>query len=365
MRKTFLLLAGMALLAAALPAQPTTCDPNNGSWTTAAPFPLTVVRAWGQYFPDNGKFYVVGGRISDSAGSDLINPRQYDPATNTWSTMGAALPDNQENNMVGGVLDIGGTDYIVVVGGSAAGAATATDAVKLFDPVADTITEDMSDPWPGNASGAVLPGGSAVVDNKLYIFGGFNINIGMVDGVWQYDPNATAGSRWTQMTATLASQIGYIPTAQVGGLIYMAGGSSWDGVTINDTSVSEVYDPVADEMSLITSIPRVTAETKAVAQTDGTVWVLSGGRTNPPNPSTEVDVYDPIGDAWSLGPAMITARRNFATDVDPATGRIFATGGYDTTGTTLLNVNEIWTGCYVFVDGFESGNTSLWSQVQP
>ena len=308
----------------------------------------------------------MGGRQSDTAGSDLRNPREYDPGTDTWTTKVALLPDNQTNNMVGGVLNIGGTDYIVVVGGSAAGATTATDSVKIYDPVADAVTVDTTDPWPGGASGIDLPGGAAVVDNKLYVFGGFSINVGMVDTMWEYDPAGADGSRWTLKSAVLAQQLGYVPAANVGGQIYMAGGSIWTGSTIDDTNVSEVYDPVADSMTPIATIPRVTAETRAVAEIDDTVWVLGGGRNiAPPNPSAEVDVYDTVGNGWRTGPPMPTAKRNFAADVDEDTGRIFTAGGYDSSGTVPITNNEIYNGCVVFTDGFERGNTTRWSQAQP
>ena len=50
---------------------------------------------------------------------------------------------------------------------------------------------------PGNP-GSVLPGGFAVANNKLYILGGFNINVASTDGIWEFDPNAAEGSRWTE-----------------------------------------------------------------------------------------------------------------------------------------------------------------------
>jgi hypothetical protein len=72
-------------------------------------------------------------------------------------------------------------------------------------------------------------------------------------------------------------------------------------------------------------IPRLSAETRGFAMSDGTMWVLGGGRSAP-NPNNEVDVYDPGTDTWSLGPAFVTARRNFpaASDGDS----IWLVGGY-------------------------------------
>ena len=102
----------------------------------------------GVYFPANGKFYGMGGRSADTAGSDFTHPFEYDPATNAWTTKAATYADNQVNNMACGVLTDAGTPYIYCVGGSAAGQATATDRVFRYNPVTDAISP-VASPWPG------------------------------------------------------------------------------------------------------------------------------------------------------------------------------------------------------------------------
>ncbi|HET6546399.1 MAG TPA: hypothetical protein VFG55_06610 [Rhodanobacteraceae bacterium] len=353
----FLFILGAVLFstagtAAASPAG--ICTPP-GSWTTRADFPSPVVRTWGVFFPGNGNFYLMGGRISDDVGSDLMQVNEYDPILDTWTTKAGTFSDNQVNNMVGGVLEIDGASAIVTLGGSAAGGTTATSEVRAYDPIADVMTTLASDPWPGNSDGTTLPGGAAVLDNKLYVFGGFDIGIGMVDTIYRFDPAAAAGSRWTLMTATLPTPLGYVPVAASGSFIYVMGGSIFNtDATLSDSTDASQYDPVADTITALAALPRATGETRAVAQTDGTIWVLGGGRVAP-NPSNEVDVYTPGSDSWSLGPAFTAARRNFGADVDPATGRIWATGGYDVDGLTPLAINEQFDTCsdVIFSDGFD------------
>ena len=347
MRKS--LLARAALSAAALAAfspavSAQVCDPyTQGSWVPRTPVPTNITRAWGVYFPGNGNFYAMGGRQSDTAGSDFVNPREFNPTTNTWTVKAAAYPSLQVCNMVGGVLTIGGQSVIVTVGGSAAAATTATAEVRQYNPITDTLTVLSSDPWPGNASGTVLPGGAAVVNNVLYVFGGFNINVGMTTQIWKFDPAQAAGSRWSLVPTALPVGRGYIPTAASGGFIYLAGGSDFVGGLITDNAQSFRFNPATNALTPIAPIPRATGETRAVAHPfDNTIWVLGGGRVVP-NPSTQVNVYDPATDTWSTGPPMTTARRNFAADIDPAGARIFAAGGYDTTGTTLVALNDQFT----------------------
>ncbi|MET0231126.1 MAG: hypothetical protein ABW186_09370 [Rhodanobacteraceae bacterium] len=355
-----LALCGTAAAATSHPAG--TCTPP-GAWEPRADFPNTaIVRAWGAFFPPDGKFYAMGGRFADGPGNEFLQVQIYDPATDTWSESNATYPDGNINNMVGGVLDFGGIPVIVTVGGSlgtnAGDPQVVTTDTRIYDPVGDSLQTLANDPWPGNADAQTLPGGAAVYENKLFVFGGFDVNIGMTDTIWQFDPAAAEGSRWTEMTATLPVPTGYIPTATSNGLIYLLGGSTWDdqNLTIVDSDQSLVYDPDADTLTPVATIPRATAETRAVTAPDGTIWVLGGGRIDP-NPGNEVDVYDPVSDTWTTAPSFVNPRRNFAADIDPATGNIWAVGGYDAAAAPLF-FNEQFTACsgpddVIFADGFD------------
>jgi hypothetical protein len=255
-----------------------------------------------------------------------MHPLEYDPPSNTWSTKASTFPDNQVSDMACGVLNVTGGNYIYCVGGSAAGATTATDRVFRYNPVTDTITT-IAAPWPG-AMGTILPGGFSVYNNKLYILGGFNIGVGMVDTIWEFTP---APPGWVQKNAVLPTALGYIPTATIGDVIYTGGGSTWDGTTIHDSNFSFSYDPVADTIGNIATIPRATAETRGL-NFCGQMAVMGGGR-DAPNPSNEVDIYDPVSNSWSLGQPFAIARRNFATDTD-GMNRILVAGGYAPTDPT-------------------------------
>jgi hypothetical protein len=304
----------------------TTCG-NPAGWIEAAPFPSPVLRAAGVWYPPNERFYVLGGRKSDGSGDEIINPHEYDPTTNTWVTKTAEFEDNRVHTLVAGVLDGPSGLRIYTVGGGAAGEPGMSDAVRIYDPIADTLSVLTSDPWPGSG-GTVLPGAAAVYNNKLYVFGGFDTAASqMVDVIWEFDPNGTAGARWTQKSAVLPVPLGYIPLATIGDYIYLAGGLAWGGTGFVDTNGTSRYDPVADSLTPLANIPRATGGTRAVRQLDGTLWVLGGGRQSP-NPSNQVNVYDPATDTWTLGPSYITRRRDSAADIDPATGRIYMVGGY-------------------------------------
>jgi hypothetical protein len=319
-------------------------------WSAGANFPNTLARGSGVWFAANSRFYVMGGRATDLAGSDFLSPSEYDPGTNTWAPKTATFPTNQVCNMVSAVLVDAGTPYIYSVGGSAAGAAVTTADVRRYDPLADVITTVATDPWPGT-TGATLPGGGGVFNNKLYVFGGFIVNVGMSTQIWEFDPAAAAGSRWTLQAAALPAAVGYVPVALVGNRFVIAGGALWNGTTLIDSNGTFEYDPVADAITTVTVTPRATGETSAV-NASGQLWVLGGGRVAP-NPSTQVDAYQPVPDVWGLAPSFVTARRNIAADVDPATGNIYMVGGYATTAPT--NSMEVYTG-----PGIPCGATSTY-----
>ena len=204
------------------------------TWSSGPDMPSPGVRMAGVFFPGNGKFYAMGGRAFDGGGGEFTNPLEYDPATNAWTTKSATYPDNQVNNIACGVLSDSGTPYIYCVGGSESATSTVTGRVFRYNPVTDTIST-VAAPWPAGTQN-VLPGGFTVLGNKFYILGGFNVNVSMDDRIWEFTPP----SSWVQKSTTLSTQLGYIPTATIGNLIYTGGGSTWDGTTLQDSNFSFV-----------------------------------------------------------------------------------------------------------------------------
>jgi hypothetical protein len=255
---------------------------------------------------------------------------------------GATLPDNQVNNMACGVLTVSGTSFIYCVGGSAAAQTTATARVFFYNPVTDSITTlPAGDNWPGDAVGTILPGGFAVVNNKLYILGGFNINVASTNQIWQFDPTAATGAKWTQQIVNTPEGIMFAPTCSIGGIIYVAGASDYSGGTVIDTTNSFSFNPATSSIATIAAIPRATGETRAL-NFNGQMWVIGGGRVAP-NPSTEVDIYNPGTNTWTTGLPFATARRNFPADTD-GSSRIWLAGGYGSDGVTPQTSMELFCG---------------------
>jgi hypothetical protein len=120
----------------------------------------------------------------------------------------------------------------------------------------------------------------------------------------------------------------YAPTCAINGIIYVGGASDYSGGSVIDTTNSFSFNPGANSIGTIAAIPRATGETRALAFNDGSgvkMYVLGGGRV-PPNPSSQVDVYDPGTNTWIIGEPFDHARRNFPTDTDGTQHIWLATG---------------------------------------
>ena len=307
--------------------------------------PTPLVRAFGVYH--DGNFYVVGGSTSDTPGSDFPHVLELPGGCCSWIQRSDTLPDNQVSNMACGVLTVSGTHLIYCVGGSAVGASVATARVFSYNPSTDTHTVLNSvDDWPGNP-GSVLPGGFAVANNKLYILGGFNINVASTNAIWEFDPNAAEGSRWTEKVNAPVG-IMFAPACTINGIIYVAGASDFQGGSIVDTTNSFSFDPVANTIGSIAPIPRATGEARALSFNDN-MLVMGGGRVAP-NPSNEVDTYDPPTDTWTTSagvlvpvgvtvPSFTTARRDFPSDTD-GSQFLWLSGGYDADGKPLSSTES-------------------------
>src|SRR5438105_2145211 len=113
------------------------------------------------------------------------------------------------------------------------------------------------------------------------------------------------------------------------GMIYGGGASDYSGATVIDATTALSFNTTSNTTGAITAIPRATGETRALTF-NGRMLVMGGGRVAP-NPSSEVDVFDPVSDTWAVNspvPMFTNARRNFPTDTDGTT-RIWLAGGYE------------------------------------
>ena len=271
-------------------------------------------------FRPTGSFTPWAVAASDTAGSEFTHPFEYDPVTNSLDHQVGHLSRQPVNNMACGVLTDAGTPYIYCVGGSASLTLTGTsDRVFRYDPVTDTISP-VAAPWPGCWDNWFCPVASQCLQQQALYPGRIRHHH---ERRARDQPDLgvySSPAAWVQKTTVLPVPLGYIPTTTIGSLIYTGGGSDITAGALTDTTNSFVYNPVANTIGTIAAIPRATGETRAL-NFNGKMYVMGGGRTAP-NPSNEVDVYDPGANSWAVNspvPAFVNARRNFPTDTDGTT----------------------------------------------
>jgi hypothetical protein len=302
---------------------PTPCGP--AAWITETPLPTVKGRAVG--VSTSNAIYLFGGRPDGATYTDDIY--RYDLAAHTWSQVPTPFPDLQSSNMAGGLLTFPEGQRIFVVGGNGTGS-TYTGRAVAFDPATNTFTTKAS--WP--ASPARLPGGWAVVNNKFYIFGGITASAtgqGYADN-WVYDPATDA---WAQLPTNLSLARGYIATEAFGNVVYLAGGSQNNAGVLTDEVVFEKYDVSSNVITPGPDLLTAKSNNHGYAF-DGKFLVAGGGFTVV---DTLVQVYDPVSNTWSIGPAMVEPVRNYAKGYG-MDGSPYAIGGFDAQGSTSYDFTQ-------------------------
>jgi N-acetylneuraminic acid mutarotase len=135
-------------------------DIGSNTWSTGAPMP--GVRAFAASGYLNGKIYIVGGYSTGQVTSAQTQVWEYDALANTWNTSKAPIPHG-----VGGAGFGIINGHLLVAGGRDATAATIA-LVYDYDIAANSWTARASLPIPMNVPG------SAVVNGRLWLFGGGN-----------------------------------------------------------------------------------------------------------------------------------------------------------------------------------------------
>ena len=329
------------------------------SWADDTALLQARKRAAAVAYPPNGKIYLLGGRgyfqQSGMDGEDraMHNIYEYTPGSpGTWALKTAQLPykatprgsgvgeggQTYTANMAAAVLTGPSGSGIYLLGGNNL-SSVPTMTMSIYFPTSDTITVTGTDPWP--ASPARVPGGWAVSNNKLYVFGGFNqYNAAVYGDTWVFDPLAAAGSRWTQLTANLSVPRTYIAGAALDGYIYAVGGDTYtpgspatgpNGTLVPVTTVERLDPSAATPVwTAVTSLPMALGDMGAWAMPSGSpnalagTLVIAGGSWYTPTVSTYQ--YHPDLSSWTALSDLGHATRNYGAAQLGNT--LYAVGGY-------------------------------------
>ncbi|MEA2903700.1 MAG: hypothetical protein QOI12_1087 [Alphaproteobacteria bacterium] len=233
----------------------------------------------------------------------------------TW-TMKAPRPDITNE---AAAVAIGGK--LLAPGGSKL--AKSLTRLDEYDPATDRWRERAALPQPLDHLGV------AVVNGKLYTFGGFvaTVHQGPADVALEYDPATDAWRRLTPMKGPRAA----VGAAVLGGRIHVIGGRLRDHELL---ATHEVYDPVAGTWSEAAPLP-LARDHLAVVVAEGKIHAI-GGRVGTPDQRTgQHDIYDPATNSWTSGPPLPTPRSAMAAELYK--GLILLAGGETRSGTFTEN----------------------------
>ena len=311
-----------------------------GSWHQAPDMFRIMSRFSAVYNPDQDRVYFLGGRLPDGSTSGEIF--YFVVSTGAWSITGEQLDTPVSNYQVAEIpYDPSGQTAYYIIGGRTATGIYTTD-VQVYYPNTNTATTLVTDHFPG---GAYNPGGVVVVNDKIYVFGGFD-GINMYTGTYVFDSYAPAGSRWTEwLCGDLPTGRSYISTVAVGTLIYAMGGDEFVNpnlVPINDTVVLQTADPESCWLDgKMADLPEAVGDAPAVYIGENVLHssiLVIGGIW--PVPGPQVYRYRLADDRWEAFPQMIYPRRNQAAVYIPSTS--------PGAGEGVAGVPGIWTfGGYV------------------
>ena len=219
-----------------------------------------------EYYAGTGKAYVLGGRSGTLTDGTIYS---LDPSINACTNTGLTMPV-PISNYSSVLVNNGSADLLCTFGGrdSAGGFST---AVQCYNPVANTVATVST--LPGDLAG-FIPGGSAVVSNIAYVFGGFRNTVTPYHTAqtWAWDPVANT---WSQKGDVSIGR-GYIMTAVVDGKIYGFGGDVFDGVSLVAQTVAEVFDPATGNWSTIAPLATASGEGRAYGFDTASGYDLAG-----------------------------------------------------------------------------------------
>ena len=257
-------------------------DPSTGEFSPAPPPELA--RNLFDWIPMADGLLLIGGL--DETGKFTTAVEHYDPSTQTW-TRRAPWPDP------GLAWSVWVDDRLCTLGGYDELDVAVRPAVWCYSPSADAWTEgaplprDYTSFYPTVHAGEIwIPGGTEIGDATV---------ASPIDELWSYDPAADV---WTQH-ASLPTPRGLAAVHALGDRLYVVGGWDEDSLLDSDDTPEEsemlVYEPATDTWTLAPQMPspRGLYGSRVV----GGELVVYFGITSGPL----IEIFDPVANAWRAG----------------------------------------------------------------
>ena len=294
------------------------------TWKTGASSPVT--RAEAARAVVNNRMYVFGGyynaKIQATKRCDV-----YDPATNTWKRIADMPVAITHQGMV-----VDGTTVWLVGGYAGDHPGPGTAQVWKYDTLKNTWSRGPDLP---DERGA---GAAAIVDRKIYLFGGMERTRTADMGThWVLDlANQSAG--WKRL-ADMPNPRNHLSGIAYGGKVYAIGGHHQQEAEAVTQREVDRYDPATNKWTRVADTQTLRSQTPAATFVYRNRIVLVGGADRTQHSTTVISAYDPGRNRWETIGNLPAARR--ATCAGVINGRLVVTTGndpYPSTTTWISNV---------------------------
>jgi large repetitive protein len=292
-------------------------DPVAETWTPVASMNTTRVMHSATRMR-NGKILVVGGRNGSSGNAVRDSAEIYDPVANQWHAAAAG----GQGNATGAVLLPSGKVLQL--------------PNFIYDPALDTwelsVLHDGNTIGTSTATATLLPDGRVVGTGSFFYSNSYQPAI--------YDP---AKHLWDHLSFYAGGSFS-TTTALTDGKIFELGGIGRGGGTnYQSLALAAVLDPSADARVSLGSGAHIGASAAAARLADGRVLIAGGytsrSSSNPSNPTTESDIFDPATNQWARVAPMLTARGGH-TATKLATDQILVVGGHHSQAGVLASAER-------------------------
>lgn len=259
----------------------------------------------------DGRVLTAGGFNNNRA---LASAELYDPATETWTPTGSMVTPRDGHSAT--LL----ANCQVLVAGGGEGTKLVNSA-ELYDPISGT--------WSATGSFSEARHGHTAVrlhNGKVLIAAGIVHGPGDSFGIASaelYDP---ASGRWSSTGSLKTARMGQVGVLLSDGSVLIAGGMP-RGVTVEDFSSAEVYDPVSETWSNTGSMAIGRRQAFTLTRlADGKVLVAGGTINWMAVATAQAEVYNPATAVWTpTSPTAATRRAHSATLL--LDGRVLVAGG--------------------------------------
>jgi len=251
-------------------------DPTANVWTIKSLMPTGRIGLAAATI--NSRIYAIGGWRANW----LNIVEEYDPSTNNWSvkdTMPKPIGDMAIAVINDKIYILGGFDYNL------------NNSVYEYNPTNDSWVKKANMPTGRIALTA------AVVNSKIYAIGGNRgtaIDDTCLVTVEEYNPLAdtVGGTPWITKSSMPTVRSG-LASAVVNDKIFVFGGFNETGGVKVYLSTLEVFDPIANTWQTKTSMPTARGALSAVAVSN-LIYVVGGYNSN--GMLSTVEMYDPSKD---------------------------------------------------------------------